>query len=221
MPVSRTSKRTHTVSSSWRVTRPLSTTLPCSVNFTALLMKFTSTCPSRTPSPCRTGGTPLSRTTSSRPLASTLSATRAVTLLTICSSSKSVGSSVILPASILEKSRMSLMIASRCMAAPDTLSSCCNCLVLSGSRRIRCVRPMMAFIGVRISWLMLARNELLARLALSATSLAWRSASAAWCSSVMSSIRTSIVPTSASSRVACIRAQNTVPSRRTNCASVW
>ena len=33
---------------------------------------------------------------------------------------------------------------------------------------IRCARPMMAFIGVRISWLMLARKALLARLASSA-----------------------------------------------------
>ena len=32
--------------------------------------------------------------------------------------------------------------------------------------------PMMPFIGVRISWLMLARNSLLARLAASAASFA-------------------------------------------------
>ena len=37
--------------------------------------------------------------------------------------------------------------------------------------------PRMAFIGVRISWLTLARNSLLARLAASAASLARRSAS--------------------------------------------
>ena len=39
--------------------------------------------------------------------------------------------------------------------------------------------PMMPFMGVRISWLMLARNSLLARLAASAASLARRSASSA------------------------------------------
>ena len=39
------------------------------------------------------------------------------------------------------------------------------------------VMPMMPFIGVRISWLMLARNSLLARLAASAASLASRSSS--------------------------------------------
>ena len=37
--------------------------------------------------------------------------------------------------------------------------------------------PRMPFIGVRISWLMLARNSLLARLAASATSLAFSSSS--------------------------------------------
>jgi hypothetical protein len=48
----------------------------------------------------------------------------------------------------------------------------------SGVSSSRLVMPMMAFIGVRISWLMLARKALLARLAASAASLAW--ASAAW-----------------------------------------
>ena len=38
--------------------------------------------------------------------------------------------------------------------------------------------PMTAFIGVRISWLMLARKSLLARLAASAASRASRSSSA-------------------------------------------
>ena len=34
---------------------------------------------------------------------------------------------------------------------------------------VRFVRPMMPFIGVRISWLMFARNSLLTRLAFSAS----------------------------------------------------
>ena len=46
--------------------------------------------------------------------------------------------------------------------------------------------PMMAFIGVRISWLMLARKSLLARLAWSAASRASRSSSWYFFSSVMS-----------------------------------
>ena len=48
--------------------------------------------------------------------------------------------------------------------------------------------PMMAFMAVRISWLMEARNSLLARLAASAASLARRSSSATRRSSVMSSL---------------------------------
>ena len=39
--------------------------------------------------------------------------------------------------------------------------------------------PRMPFIGVRISWLMFARNSLLARVAASAVSLAFRSAASA------------------------------------------
>ena len=45
---------------------------------------------------------------------------------------------------------------------------------------------MMPFIGVRISWLMLARNSLLARLAASAASLASSRAACARLRSVMS-----------------------------------
>ena len=74
-----------------------------------------------------------------------------------------------LPASILDRSRMSLMIASRCSAAPAILPNLSAWSASRLPRRCRtCVRPMMAFIGVRISWLMLARNALLARLAASA-----------------------------------------------------
>jgi hypothetical protein len=40
----------------------------------------------------------------------------------------------------------------------------------------RSEKPRMAFMGVRISWLMLARNSLFARLAASAELMAWRQA---------------------------------------------
>ena len=48
------------------------------------------------------------------------------------------------------------------------------------------VMPMMPFIGVRISWLMLARNSLLARLACSAASFAFCRSSSACLRAVMS-----------------------------------
>jgi DNA-binding transcriptional LysR family regulator len=53
-------------------------------------------------------------------------------------------------------------------------------------RSARCDRPMMAFIGVRISWLMLARKSLLARLALRACSVAASSCRSMRLRSVMS-----------------------------------
>ena len=50
--------------------------------------------------------------------------------------------------------------------------SCCS--GVSSVSRARSVMPMIPFIGVRISWLMLARNSLFARFAASAASLACR-----------------------------------------------
>ena len=67
-----------------------------------------------------------------------------------------------LPASIFEKSRMSLMtVKQRVGRALDEA----EVLALLGASRsvssASSVMPMMPFIGVRISWLMLARNSLL------------------------------------------------------------
>ena len=78
----------------------------------------------------------------------------------------------------LEMSRMSLMTLSRCCANPDLAEA----LVLVPGRRSRMRRgesPRIAFIGVRISWLMFARNALLAWLASSAARLASASAASA------------------------------------------
>ena len=47
-----------------------------------------------------------------------------------------------------------------------------RCSGFRSDSRTTSVNPMMPFMGVRISWLMLARNSLLARLAISATCLA-------------------------------------------------
>jgi hypothetical protein len=81
-------------------------------------------------------------------------------------------SSESLPASMRERSSTSLISPSRWPAAVDTLPSRSSWAGSVVASRIRPVRPMMAFIGVRISWLMLARKALLARLLVSATSLA-------------------------------------------------
>ena len=87
--------------------------------------------------------------------------------------SKVVCSRTSLPASILEKSRMSLITESS--ASPESLDRVQELPLLratAGCSRTSSVMPMMAFSGVRISWLMLARKVLLARLAASAASLA-------------------------------------------------
>ena len=60
------------------------------------------------------------------------------------------------------------MMESRCAAAASILLRRSICRGLDAAARIRWVSPMIAFMGVRISWLMLARKALLARLALSA-----------------------------------------------------
>ena len=74
---------------------------------------------------------------------------------------------------------MSLITASRFEAERKIRLPKCACLA---SRRVASsssVTPITPFIGVRISWLMQARNWLLRRFAPSAASRAWRIASAA------------------------------------------
>ncbi len=77
-----------------------------------------------------------------------------------------------LPASTFEKSRMSLMMCSSASAEREMVSERWRC---RGVRSVVCSTsdmPMTPFIGVRISWLMRARNSLFALLARSAASLA-------------------------------------------------
>jgi len=64
------------------------------------------------------------------------------------------------------------MTASSESADARTNSRYSRCSRVNPVSRASSVMPMMPFIGVRISWLMLARNSLLARLAASAASLA-------------------------------------------------
>ena len=84
---------------------------------------------------------------------------------------KSATSSSSLPASILEKSSRSLIMPSRLSAADLTVFRYCRWSSVRGVSRARSVMPRMAFMGVRISWLTLARNSSLARFAASARSI--------------------------------------------------
>ena len=69
---------------------------------------------------------------------------------------------------------MSFRIRSSASAELFTMPRNCRCSGCSGVASTSSVIPMMPFIGVRTSWLMLATNSLLARLAASAASLALR-----------------------------------------------
>jgi len=97
-----------------------------------------------------------------------------------------------LPASIFEKSKISLMMLSR--ASPERLMILTDslCSALSGVFNSRLTKPNTPFNGVRISWLMVAKKSLLARVALSAASLARSSSVLIRCRSVKSSIKCSM-----------------------------
>ena len=77
---------------------------------------------------------------------------------------------VSLPLSILDISSTSLMRPSRCLLDREIFCRQeATCSRLSRLAAAMAVMPTMAFMGVRMSWLMLERNSLLARLARSAS----------------------------------------------------
>src|SRR5262245_8269524 len=102
------------------------------------------------------------------------SRTRIKAFSTAFGRSKSLTSSSIRPASILERSRMSLMRDSRCWPEAWMSFRYSACLSLSSpnSRSFSTSeKPMTALSGVRSSWDMLARNSDLCRLAASSWAL--------------------------------------------------
>jgi len=192
MPVSFTENVRSTVFCSvWTADGPVnftsSMTSPDSVNLTALPMKLMSTWRRRVGSPISLVGTPgATRQASSN---SFLWA-RTDIMSPVCSTSfpRSNGmcSRWICPASTLEISRMSLIMFRR--FSPASRKICTNfcCSLFRGVSVRRSAIPRMAFKGVRISWLMLARNSDFALLATSASSLARESAISICRRSVMS-----------------------------------
>ena len=98
-----------------------------------------------------------------------------------------IGSRSSLPASIFEKSRMSLMMASSASPrAADRRRRTPAARRSSGVSSSSAVMPITPFIGVRISWLMVARNSDLSRDVSSALSRARMRASSASLRSLMS-----------------------------------
>jgi hypothetical protein len=149
------------------------------VNLTALLARFSKACRSRVTSPRNHKGTPSGSISTTRPLPCAVSRMIEATLSITAERWKLADSSSMRPASILDRSRMSLMIDSRWRLATSIF---CSRSVCSGGKVPACIRwlrPRMALSGVRISCDMLARKALFARLADSADSLAcWISNSA-------------------------------------------
>ena len=84
-------------------------------------------------------------------------------------------SSVSLPESTREKSRMSLMMTSRFSPECEIISARSRCSGVSGVCSSMSATPITPFIGVRISWLIVARNSALAFAAASALTSAARS----------------------------------------------
>ena len=160
---------------------------PACVNLTALLLRLMSTCCKRVGSPMRSVGTPGSISHTS---VSSFSCARPATIsMTFSSSSlseKPVRSSSSCEASTLDRSRMSLIRLSRLSPARRKICTYLSCSGDSGVLASRSAMPMIAFIGVRISWLMLARKSDLVRLALSAAALACLSSSSTVLRSVTS-----------------------------------
>ncbi len=119
IPVSLTEKRRDSASAPRSTTCTATTISPFSVNLTALLVRLIRIWPRRSGSPISVAGTPRStlNTTSTR-LASLLSSVTLDRCSKMSPSLNGTDSSVSLPASILEKSRMSLITPSRCSPAP-------------------------------------------------------------------------------------------------------
>ena len=146
---------------------------PLSVNLMALPTRLITIWRSRLESPRTISGTSGATSHSN---SSPFSSARTANVFSVDSKLsrrlKSSASRSIFPASIFEKSRMSLITVSR--ESPDifTVSRYSRCSGVSSVSSARSVIPITPFSGVRISWLMLAKNSLFARLAASAASRA-------------------------------------------------
>ena len=178
-----TTSRNAAVSCGADSTAARSTTPPCCVNFTALARRLCSTCRSFVSSVTMKQG--CWHNCVPRASAGSFSSARILNItsksLSNSPRSKVDSSKEILLASIFEISRISVISDSRCSPLRMmVLTNWLCCSVRSRSRRRSWANPRMAFIGVRISWDMLARNRLFARFALSAATLASSSSLVRW-----------------------------------------
>ena len=159
MPVSETVNCSFTSPSVSSMARTEVCTSPFSVNFTALLIRFRRICRSLPASPrywpSSDGGiwqcNSMWFTSARRACSSTASSIT-------WRSGNSAFSSSNRPASIFERSRISFKISSKASALVRTVSAYSCCSSESSESSSRSIMPIMPFIGVRISWLITARN---------------------------------------------------------------
>ena len=194
MPVSVTVSARVTVLSSVASARARTAIPPTSVNLAALPIRLSRIWRRRVASASNASGVPAS-ISMVRPRAFFSSwADRASAVLEIkVRSENGASSSSMRPASILEKSRTSSMMRISVAADPLTVLTMRFWRSVSASRASSSAVPTTPFIGVRISWLMVARKVDLAWLAASAssraalaTSRSLRSSLWRWRSSLMS-----------------------------------
>src|ERR1022692_2351091 len=164
-----------------------SETPPRSVNLSALPIRFVSIWRIRGSSLLTISGTPgstLESSASARERA--FGAKSAQTSWTHSRIENGARSMSILPDSILERLSMSAMIFSRARPLELIISTCSRWSRFNVVLESILENPMMALMGVRSSWLTIARNSDFARSAASAASLARNSAASASLRSVMS-----------------------------------
>mmetsp|Transcript_4728 Transcript_4728/g.13258 ORF Transcript_4728/g.13258 Transcript_4728/m.13258 type:complete len:459 (+) Transcript_4728:1054-2430(+) len=184
-PVSSTSKCSMVswpTSVAWLLVPPSDTRMqmePQSVNLTALVHRLMSTCRSRTMSPPHISGMSgcrwyprLSLFLSAMMLTVSITSSMHCLMLTGSASFCPSFTAAAGAASTLEKSNTWFSSAIICWALQRTMdtSSCCSLVSCSSDSSIE--QALMAFMGVRSSWLMLARNCALERAEFSAISRA-------------------------------------------------
>jgi hypothetical protein len=185
MPVSRTRNTTQLpVTSASRVTS--SVIVPFSVNFAAFERRFSSTCRTFVTSSRIWPTSGATRTSRRFDVFSTSGCAVAMTSSTRFATSNVSRKSFILPASTFERSRTSLINPSRCLPEERIFwrsETKDFCPAASASSSSISLYPMIAFSGVRSSWLMFARNALFAWFASSAALFA-SSAACRACSTI-------------------------------------
>ena len=161
---------------------------PCLVNFTALFSRLPRIWRKRVGSPMMNSGTLFSIVYARfRPFLVALVDTRSRASSTLPRNSKGCSSSMAFSRPIFEKSRISLMmtISASPLILMVSMKSLCSGF-RSSSSKSREVMPITAFMGVRISWLILAMKSDLAWVAASAASFALNSSCSTRLLSVMS-----------------------------------